>query len=99
MSADLTVSRSSCGLPVLLTGWRWPRTGRVTVRGPRSSALFECKQSRPDLDRDSAQTASIEIELRALQERRQILERLLAVHYPHLRIPNSLFPEWDPFDP
>jgi len=62
-------------------------------------ALFECKQSRPDLDRDSAQTASIEIELRALQERRQNLERLLAVHYPHLRIPSSLFPEWDPFDP
>jgi hypothetical protein len=62
-------------------------------------ALFECKHSRPDLNRDSAQTKSIEIELRALQERRQNLERLLAVHYPHLRIPSSLFPEWDPFDP
>jgi hypothetical protein len=62
-------------------------------------ALFECKQNQPDLARDWAQTAAIEIELRGLQERRQNLERLLAVHYPNARTPSSLFPEWDPFDP
>jgi hypothetical protein len=62
-------------------------------------ALFECKQNRPDLDRDSAQAAAIEIELRGLQERRQNLERLLAVHYPNARTVGSLFPEWDSFDP
>jgi hypothetical protein len=62
-------------------------------------ALFECKQNQPDLARDWAQAAAIEIELRGLQERRQNLERLLAVHYPNARTPSSLFPEWDPFDP
>jgi hypothetical protein len=80
---------------------------RVDVAGYRPAkdqespmvALFECKQNRPDLARDSAQTASIEIELRGLQERRQNLERLLAVHYPNARTPSSLFPDWDPFDP
>jgi hypothetical protein len=61
-------------------------------------ALFECKQNQPDLARDSAQAAAIETELRGLQERRQNLERLLAVHYPNARTPSSLFPEWDPFD-
>ena len=87
---------------------RAPRSPyRVDVAGYRPAseedapivALFECKHCRPDLNRDSAQTAPIEIELRALQERRQNLERLLAVHYPHLRIPSSLFPEWDSFNP
>ena len=87
---------------------RAPRSPyRVDVAGYRPAskeeapivALFECKHSRPDLNRDSAQTAAIEIELRALQERRQNLERLLAVHYPDLRVSSSLFPEWDTFDP
>ena len=80
---------------------------RVDVAGYRPAkgqespivALFECKQNRPDLARDSAQTAAIEIELRGLQDRRQNLERLLAVHYPNARTPSSLFPDWDPFDP
>ena len=87
---------------------RAPRSPyRVDVAGYRPAhdqespvvALFECKQNRPDLDRDSAQTAAIEVELRGLQERRQNLERLLAVHFPTARTPSSLFPEWDPFDP
>jgi hypothetical protein len=87
---------------------RAPRSPyRVDVAGYRPAhdqeapivALFECKQNRPDLDRDSAQTGAIEIELRGLQERRQNLERLLAIHFPNARTPGSLFPEWDPFDP
>jgi hypothetical protein len=87
---------------------RAPRSPfRVDVAGYRPAkdqespivALFECKQNRPDLDRDSAQTAAVEIELRRLQDRRQNLERLLAIHFPNARTPNSLFPEWDPFDP
>jgi hypothetical protein len=87
---------------------RAPRSPyRVDVAGYRPAkdqespivALFECKQNRPDLDRDSAQTATVESELRGLQERRQTLERLLAVHYPNARTPISLFPDWDPFDP
>ena len=87
---------------------RAPRSPyRVDVAGYRPAndqespivALFECKQNRPDLDRDSALTVSVEVELRGLQERRQNLERLLAVHFPNARTPASLFPEWDPFDP
>ncbi|HEY2423793.1 MAG TPA: hypothetical protein VGH55_06795, partial [Chthoniobacterales bacterium] len=87
---------------------RAPRSPyRVDVAGYRPAkdqespmvALFECKQNQPDLARDWAQAAAIEIELRGLQERRQNLERLLAVHYPNARMPSSLFPEWDPFDP
>jgi hypothetical protein len=87
---------------------RAPRSPyRVDVAGYRPAkdqespivALFECKQNRPDLNRDSAQTTAVEIELRGLQERRQNLERLLAVHFPNARTPSSLFPEWDPFDP
>ena len=87
---------------------RAPRSPyRVDVAGYRPAksqespmvALFECKQNQPDLARDLAQAAAIETELRGLQERRQNLERLLAVHYPNARTPSSLFPEWDPFDP
>jgi hypothetical protein len=87
---------------------RAPRSPyRVDVAGYRPAkdqespivALFECKQNRPDLDRDSAQTVAVEIELRGLQGHRQTLERLLAVHYPNARTPSLLFPEWDPFDP
>jgi hypothetical protein len=87
---------------------RAPRSPyRVDVAGYRPGkdrespmvALFECKQNQPDLARDSALTAAIEIELHGLQERRQNLERLLAIHYPNARTPSSLFPEWDPFDP
>ncbi|MBV9873640.1 MAG: hypothetical protein JO025_02830 [Verrucomicrobia bacterium] len=87
---------------------RAPRSPyRVDVAGYRPAkdqespivALFECKQNRPDLNRDSAQTVAVETELRELQERRQNLERLLAVHFPSARTSSSLFPEWDPFDP
>jgi hypothetical protein len=87
---------------------RAPRSPyRVDVAGYRPAkdqesaivALFECKQNRPDFHRDSAQSVAVELELRGLQDRRQNLERLLAVHFPNARTPSSLFPEWDPFDP
>jgi hypothetical protein len=87
---------------------RAPRSPyRVDVAGYRPAkeqesavvALFECKQNRPDLYRDSAQTVAVELELRGLHDRRQNLERLLAIHFPNARTRSSLFPEWDPFDP
>jgi hypothetical protein len=87
---------------------RAPRSSfRVDIAGYRPSreqdspiiALFECKQSRPDLERDSGQTASIENELRSLQQRREHLEKLLSIHYPRARVAGGLFPEWDTFDP
>ena len=61
-------------------------------------AVFECKQSREDLDRDNRRHSELKAKLRALQERRDKLEQLLAVHYPSLRTSDSLFPEWATFD-
>ena len=61
-------------------------------------AVFECKQSREDLDRDNQRYSRLRTNLNILQERRDTLERLLAVHYPSLRTSDSLFPEWATFD-
>jgi hypothetical protein len=60
-------------------------------------AIFECKQSRPDLYRDIAEVESMRHELHELQQRRTKLEKLLLTHHPSLRASESLFPEWDTF--
>jgi len=86
---------------------RAPRSSyRVDVAGFRSDrkekesivAVFECKQSREDLFRDNRRQSELKSSLLALQDRRQKLESLLAVHYPSLRTSDSLFPEWATFD-
>ncbi len=61
-------------------------------------AVFECKQSREDLKRDNRRTEVLKEKLAALQERRETLERLLAIHYPSLRTTEWLFAEWSTFD-
>jgi len=61
-------------------------------------AVFECKKSREDLDRDNRRHSELKTKLNTLQERRDKLELLLAVHYPSLRTSDSLFPEWATFD-
>jgi len=79
---------------------------RVDVAGFRSDrkqgesivAVFECKQSRKDLFRDNRRQSELKSSLLALQDRREKLESLLAVHYPSLRTSDSLFPEWATFD-
>ena len=68
------------------------------MEGEPMIAVFECKQSREDLDRDNQRHLELQARLKALQERREKLERLLAVHYPSLRTSDSLFPEWATFD-
>jgi hypothetical protein len=86
---------------------RAPRSGfRMDVAAIRleraqaehTVAVFECKQSREDLYRDNQRYCELRARLRVLQERRNTLERLLAVHYPSLRTSDSLFPEWATFD-
>lgn len=86
---------------------RAPRSSyRVDVAGFRSDrsqqesivAVFECKQSREDLFRDNRRQSELKSSLLALQERREKLESLLAVHHPSLRTSDSLFPEWATFD-
>ena len=86
---------------------RAPRSSyRVDVAGFRSDrndqgsmvAVFECKQSREDLFRDNRRQSELKSNLLALQDRREKLESLLAVHHPSLRTSDSLFPEWATFD-
>ena len=66
------------------------RPGASTV-----TAIFECKQARPDLRRDNCCTPETRERLETVHRRRQILEKHLRVHYPTLRVADSLFPEFD----
>lgn len=62
------------------------------------TALFECKQVRSDLLRDSADEHDTRRRLREVVNRRLELERLLGVHLPNLRRGESLFAECDDYD-
>jgi hypothetical protein len=62
------------------------------------TAIFECKQALPDLRRDNCCSVAVRARLETVYRRRQILERNLRVHYPNLRIADSLFPEFDSHD-
>jgi len=72
------------------------RIGRKPVIS--TVAVFECKQSRNDFWRDNRRRNELRDRLLQLQERREKLESLLAVHYPSLRTSDCLFPEWASFD-
>lgn len=60
-----------------------------------ATAIFECKQARADLRRDNCCTPETRERLETVHRRRQILEKHLRVHYPTLRVADSLFPEFD----
>jgi hypothetical protein len=62
------------------------------------TAIFECKQARCDLRRDNCRTADTRTRLETICRRRQVLEKHLRIHYPNLRIADSLFPEFDSHD-
>lgn len=62
------------------------------------TAVFECKQSAPDLRRDDCRSPQTLARLESLYRRRQILEKHLRIHYPTLRTGETLFPEWDAYD-
>lgn len=62
------------------------------------TAIFECKQARPDLRRNNCCASKARERLETVQKRRQILEKNLRVHYPNLRRGESLFPEFDSHD-
>jgi len=65
---------------------------------PIRTALFECKQARADLLKDSRAETETRRKLAALLERRTNLERMLAEHRPDLRRGEELFPEFDAID-
>lgn len=68
---------------------------RPEKTGVGSTAIFECKQSMVDLRRDNCDAAATGERLTSLCRRRQVLERHLRIHFPNLRIADSLFPEYD----
>ncbi|MFM9080119.1 MAG: hypothetical protein ACKOTE_08325 [Opitutaceae bacterium] len=62
------------------------------------TAIFECKQARSDLLKDSHDSASTRAEFEDLTSRLRDLERLIGEHRPDLRKGDSLFPEFDSVD-
>lgn len=71
---------------------------RARRREQTVTAIFECKQARPDLRRDNCHAAATRERLHSLTRRREILEKHLRVHYPTLRTGDSLFAEYDSHD-
>lgn len=65
---------------------------RLPVIG--TTAVFECKQARSDLLKDSGIADEIREKLRRLNERRATLERLLKIHLPSTANGDSLFQEF-----
>ncbi|HET7536020.1 MAG TPA: hypothetical protein VFJ90_06185, partial [Candidatus Didemnitutus sp.] len=95
------------GFPIGTTEVRLPRSGyRVDAgayrpaRRDRAAAtvVFECKQARADLLKDSRAAEPTRDRLAELLTRRAKLEELLGGHRPDLRRGESLFPEFDAFD-
>lgn len=74
---------------------RAPATSITSVL--KAAAVFECKQVRSDLIRDSKKRDMITKRLKALEARRLHLESLLQIHLPHLANGESLLPEFDSY--
>jgi len=92
---------AACALEVRLPQCRF-RADVAVYRPARgdvgSTAIFECKQALPDLRRDNCQSDATREQLETLCRRRLVLEKNLRVHFPHLRIADSLFPEFASHD-
>ena len=89
---------SACALEVSLPRCRY-RADVAAYRPTRqqagaTSAIFECKQCLVDLRRDNGCTATTRARLEKLHARREVLERNLRIHYPALRVHDSLFDEF-----
>ncbi len=92
---------SSCAAEVNLPQCRYRADVAAFRPCPKQAgvtAVFECKQSKPDLRRDCCKSSLTHERLRSLNRRRNILEKHLRIHYPTLRISDSLFPEFDSHD-
>jgi hypothetical protein len=89
---------SSCALEVSLPRCRYRadvaayRSGKIDIG---TTAVFECKQCLVDLRRDNGCTATTARRLEKVHARREVLERNLRVHYPALRVYDSLFAEFE----
>lgn len=91
---------SACGLEVSLPRCRY-RADIAAVKTNRAgdtTAVFECKQTLVDLRRHNGSTLSTQRRLAIAHRRRETLEKNLRVHYPALRIADSLFAEFDSYN-
>src|ERR1700737_4717223 len=89
---------SVCAMEVTLPRCRYRAdlaAYRPNGRRQGAAAIFECKQALVDLRRDNGCTSTTMRRLEKVHQRREILERNLRVHYPALRVPDSLFAEFD----
>lgn len=89
---------SACAFEVSLSRCRYRAdvaAYRPESNGIGSTAIFECKQALSDLRRDNCCSSATRERLETVHRRRQILEKHLRVHYPNLRIADTLFPEFD----
>jgi len=89
---------SACAMEVTLPRCRYRAdlaAYRPTGRQPAVTAIFECKQALIDLRRDNGCASTTIQRLEKVHRRREILERNLRVHYPALRVADSLFDEFD----
>jgi hypothetical protein len=92
---------SACAMEVTLPQCRFRAdvaAFRPAANAIGCTAIFECKQARPDLRRDNCCSATVRDRLESLHKRRQVLEKHLRIHYPTLRAGDSLFPEFDSHD-
>jgi hypothetical protein len=89
------------GFEIAATEVRLPRShyrldaAALSRRPERRTAIFECKQSRPDLLKDARAEVEAKIRVTELSARLQALEGMLGTHRPDLRCGESLFPEFD----
>jgi len=95
---------SACAMEVSLPRCRYRadvaayRLAKMPVRlelDIGTTAVFECKQCLVDLRRDNGCTTTTQRRLEKVHARREVLERNLRVHYPALRVHDSLFAEFD----
>ena len=89
---------SACGMEVTLPRCRYRAdmaAYRPNGKQRGATAIFECKQALLDLRRDNGCTSTTMRRLEKVHQRRETLERNLRVHYPALRVADSLFAEFD----
>ncbi len=90
---------SACAFEVSLPRCRYRADlAAYRARPNTATAIFECKQARPDLQRDNCCTEATRLRLDSLTRRRRTLEARLRVHYPKLRVVDSLFAEFHSHD-
>ena len=95
-SSSSSASSVAAGVPACNSNLDAAETAATTTSlNVGTTAIFECKQALVDLRRDNGCTATTTRRLEKVHARREILERNLRVHYPALRVHDSLFAEFD----